>query len=144
MLQNTADMKLARDRMLDALFIARAEGLTEWKLRLHPTDSYCWRSKRIIEVSVASAGHIAMWLHEIAHAIRGPLPRSAISNHHDGAWGDIFTELVQRHCEMSRIVPLRCLYCDRTVWVSAHTYHHTANNLFCTAACEARAAKHFK
>lgn len=88
--------------------IAELEGLNGWDFEVHPNDSYCWVDSKTIQVAERHSKHLAMWLHELAHALRyndGSVP---YGDKHDGRWADIFTRLVGLYthpiCDLSQCV----------------------------------------
>ena len=71
--------------------ILKKEGLSNWRVK-GAADGYCQGSTKTI---FCMEGDIALFLHEVAHAIRGECPRDKTG--HDSIWGDIFTGLVRKY-----------------------------------------------
>lgn len=80
------------------------EGFSNWEVCVTPSSNYCWVDAHRIEVSEKQASSLAMWLHELAHAIQHRDGGRASQqyevphgNKHDGHWADVYTELVRRY-----------------------------------------------
>lgn len=74
--------------------VMKAEGLSDWKLKITNSGSCCWYGDRQIWIDNRQL-NISMVLHEIAHAL---LPEK--ERNHTVSWADKYTELVEKYCEL--------------------------------------------
>jgi hypothetical protein len=68
--------------------------LDGWTLRIATGGNMCWHSRKRIDILENCSQDIAMFLHELAHALT---PNAQLPNFHDWEWADCFTRLVSKH-----------------------------------------------
>lgn len=75
--------------------IMKAEGLSDWKLKITNSGSCCWCDNKQIWIDERQL-NISMVLHEIAHALlSGREDRT-----HNYVFADKYTELVEKYCQL--------------------------------------------
>ena len=76
--------------------ILDAEGLAEWSVK-DGVDGYCWRHNKTLQ---RIAGDLALFLHEVAHALCDPCE----GDQHHGIWAGHFTDLVRKYTRTNLVL----------------------------------------
>ena len=76
------------------LQILKKEGLKGWKIEKSKGGNMCWIDEKWI--SLSNELSMAMFLHELAHALAG-MRKEWDKTGHDSIWADKYTELVEKY-----------------------------------------------